>query len=89
MNETSLKDKIWYMESVAVYIESLHLKLSSTEDDDLYSIVDGLVSKMVYNLISGRCSLQSSLDWDVTRIEKYVEDKIENLYNILYKYNLI
>ncbi len=85
----SVSDKIWYMEEIAIYIESLKLKLTDAESDDLYCIVDGLTSKMIYKLLSGQCSLQSRLEWDVDRMEKYVEDEIEKMYVILYKYNLI
>lgn len=85
----SVSDKLWYMEVLAIYIESLKLNLSNLETDEVYAIVDGLTSKMIYNLLNGRCSLKTSLEWSVDHIELYIDKSIELLYEILYKYNLI
>ncbi len=85
----SVSDKLWYMETLAVYIESLRLNLSVSESDEVYAIVDGLTSNMIYRLLDGKCSLKTSLEWSVDRIESYIDKSIESLYEILYRYNLI
>ncbi len=50
--------------------------------DIIWSMVDGLYSQWVCNMVAGRCSLQAMIDFDLSKVEKQIDDRIEKLQAI-------
>lgn len=47
--------------------------------DIIWGMVDGLYPNWIMKRIEGRCSLQASLDFDMSAVEKQIDDRVELL----------
>ena len=79
--------KLYELSCNLAYVD--HCKVVDTDklygkaiSDIIWSIVDGLYSQWVCNMIEGRCSLQAMIEFDLSTVEKQIDDRIEKLQNI-------
>jgi len=47
--------------------------------DIIWGMVDGLYPNWIMKRIEGRCSLQALIDFDLSEVEKQIDDRIELL----------
>ena len=98
--EKSMQDKIIKMHIIAFEIENImtngnkisvndsNIKLTDTEIDLLYCILDGLTEKFIMDRMTGHCSLQDMLDNPPEKLENIIDTDITELIKINDKYNL-
>jgi len=51
--------------------------------DIIWSMVDGLYSNWIMKRIEGRCSLQASMNFDLSEVEKEIDDRIRILKGLI------
>ena len=97
---SSMRDKMIKMHMIAFEIENImtngnkisvndsNIKLTDTEIDLLYCILDGLTEKFIMDRMTGHCSLQAMLDYPVEKLENIIDTDIIELVKINDKYNL-
>ena len=98
--EKSMQDKIIKMHIIAFEIENImtngnkisvndsNIKLTDTEIDLLYCILDGLTEEFIMDKMTGHCSLQAMLDNPPEKLESIIDTDIAELIKINDKYNL-
>lgn len=82
----SLREKIGEMHDLSFQIvdnKDLAQSLNKKDADLVYGIADGLTEKFIMDRINGRTSLQAMLDWPPGKLEKLVDDNIDELKTIL------
>jgi len=96
----SMRDKMVKMHMIAFEIENImtnsnkisvndsNIKLTDTEIDLLYCILDGLTEKFIMDRMTGHCSLQDMLDNPPEKLENIIDTDIIELVKINDKYNL-
>lgn len=57
--------------------------LTKKQEDDVWSMVDGLWHKYYFKRTTGQCSIQAMIDFDVGVFEKEVDDLIEVMESAL------
>ena len=97
---SSMRDKMVKMHMIAFEIENImtnsnkisvndsNIKLTDTEIDLLYCILDGLTEKFIMDRMTGHCSLQDMLDNPPEKLENIIDTDIIELVKINDKYNL-
>lgn len=58
--------------------------LTYEQEDDVWSLADGLWHKYYHDRVSGRCSLQASIGFDVEKFEQQIDDLIKVMEGAIY-----
>lgn len=59
------------------------IHLSEEDVDELASWADGLPQKRIYRIMSGQCSLQTTIDFDIAKEEERIDDVLEHINKLL------
>ena len=78
----SLHERVGQMNTLALRIVRNQLPMSEKESDIVYSIADGLAEDYVMRTIAGRCSLKQRMSTPLTKLDRYVDDRLALLNTI-------